>query len=94
MKKVKIIFTLDLNTKSRPNYYNLNKLMGELGFKKYSPREVDLPHNTYYGEFNENINIKELREDIWDILNNLKLNPKRLFGGILSEWSLVSKKKK
>lgn len=91
-KKVKVIVTLDLDTRTRrPNYYKLNKEMDSLGFRKFTPRDVALPHNTYYGEFyDDDLDIRELRRGIWAILRNLSLSPRRLFGGILKEWSLKS----
>jgi len=93
--KVKVIITLDLDSRRRPNYYRLNRQMNNLGFYKFTRRNVSLPHNTYYGEFyDEDLDITQLKRDIWDLLENLNLHPRRLFGGILESFSLSSRRRR
>jgi hypothetical protein len=67
--------------------------MKEFGFLKFSlNKEIELPHSIYYGAFDNKVKVKELSREIWETLKLLKLRPKRLLGGRLTNWIVKNKR--
>lgn len=85
----RIVVTLDLDSKENPDYKALNELMAEIGFSVVSPSKgIELPCNTYLGEFGDHVDIKTLRDLLWKALMEAGLHPTALFGGSLQDWAL------
>jgi hypothetical protein len=97
-KRKYIIITLDLitnrNVTLQSQYYWLNLVMKSYDFEKISPRKkIHMPHNTYITELKGKIDVNKLIRDISsELLLDYGIKVKRLFGGVLDDYSLIIKK--